>query len=57
MWQFYEVKFEPSSCMIKEASTRKILFLDIRERTLYRICLESLPNQSCLEAFESDKWL
>jgi len=40
----YEVEFEPNACLIKEVSTRKILFFGIRERNLYRICLESLPS-------------
>ena len=50
----YKVKFEPNACLIKEASTRKALFSGIRERNLYRNCLESLPSQSCLVAFETD---
>ena len=52
----YEVKFEPNVCLIKEASIGKILFLGVKERNLYRICLKSLPSQSCLASFESDKW-
>ena len=40
----YEVKFGPNACLIKETSTRKILFSGVRERNLYRICLETLPS-------------
>lgn len=53
----YEVKFEPNPCLVKEASTGKIIFLNVRERNLYRIYLESLPSQSCLAVFKSDKWI
>ena len=52
----HEVKFEPNACLIKE-SIGKVLFSGLRERNLYRICIESLPSQSYLASFRTDKWL
>ena len=53
----YEVKFEPNVCLIKEASIGKVLFFGIRDRNLYRICLESLASKSYLATFETNQWL
>lgn len=53
----YHIKFNSSKCLIKDATSNEIIFIESWSKDVYIISIEFESNEKCLSSLKKDTWL